>query len=359
MQILIKNREMYRNLIIIAFLAFSQISKAQCPTWLNVTSQSQIDNFPINYPGCTDYNGTLEIDGTAITNLNGLSSISEIDNLSINNTSLTDMSGLNNLTKVVYRLNIAFNNDLTSLNGLDNLSFVGDFPNDPLMFEIHELRLWSNPSLTDISSLGSLVGVEGEFAIRDNDGLTNLNGLNSFLFARFMVINYNDGLINLNGLESLGNIEELLNISNNPSLTTLDGIQNLVTFPDGPFELVAIHSNNLLSICDFPNICNFLMNPPMDPDFVININNNASGCNSYSEVISLCQSGGCGSNIILTGTESGTMDTESMDWITSNQSITASAAVDYDGTSYVLLSPGFEIQVGAIFQAFIDGCGGQ
>lgn len=64
----------------------------------------------------------------------------------------------------------------------------------------------------------------------------------------------------------------------------------------------------------------------------------------------------CGSMIALSGTQSGQLDSESGDWITSTQTIQAGAAVDYDGTTYVQLDPNFCAPATANFNAFIDGC---
>ncbi len=58
--------------------------------------------------------------------------------------------------------------------------------------------------------------------------------------------------------------------------------------------------------------------------------------------------------------ETGVADYESSDWISTTQStlIQNGAQVDYDATDYIELNAEFEVQSGAIFHAFIDGCGG-
>lgn len=58
----------------------------------------------------------------------------------------------------------------------------------------------------------------------------------------------------------------------------------------------------------------------------------------------------------LPTTEAGIADYESTDYIISNAVIVSGAKVDYDATTYILLQPGFEVQSGAVFNAFIDGC---
>jgi len=66
----------------------------------------------------------------------------------------------------------------------------------------------------------------------------------------------------------------------------------------------------------------------------------------------------CPDMVMLTGAESGMVDTESMDWIKSDQLLLPSSVVDYDATDSIVLLPNFEVQLGSLFHAFIDGCGG-
>ncbi len=59
----------------------------------------------------------------------------------------------------------------------------------------------------------------------------------------------------------------------------------------------------------------------------------------------------------LTGGQSVDADYEASGVIDSDQVIGMNAVVDYDSGSEINLLEGFEVQLGAIFQAFIDGCG--
>ena len=60
----------------------------------------------------------------------------------------------------------------------------------------------------------------------------------------------------------------------------------------------------------------------------------------------------------LTGTETGTVDYETDGTLESEQTIDATAVVDYDSAMDILLLPGFNTLPGALFTAFIDGCMG-
>jgi len=65
----------------------------------------------------------------------------------------------------------------------------------------------------------------------------------------------------------------------------------------------------------------------------------------------------CDPQYILTGVQNINADYETDGVIESDQAIVANAVVDYDsGTSIELLN-GFEVRIGSVFSAFIDGCG--
>ena len=71
----------------------------------------------------------------------------------------------------------------------------------------------------------------------------------------------------------------------------------------------------------------------------------------------------CPSSLSLIGTNIGDdsgpdnrADNESSGLITSTQTIDASAIIDYDSAIEIQLLPGFQTMLGAIFEAFIDGC---
>jgi len=71
----------------------------------------------------------------------------------------------------------------------------------------------------------------------------------------------------------------------------------------------------------------------------------------------------CPSSLNLTGTNSGNNsnpnnqnDNESSGVITSSQTIAASATIDYDSATEINLLEGFQTLIGALFEAFIDGC---
>lgn len=217
---------LFSGLLVFIFSASNYLF-GQCPTGsVTFTSQSQIDNFIINYPNCTEINGTLKIEENVsggITNLNGFAQITKVGTLRIQyNSALTNLNGLNNLTTITNdqsssRLLIRNNQSLENLDGLENLQEVQKY------FTILE-----NPMLSSIEGLGNLSSTTLGIEIRSNPSLISLNGLNGITITTWLSISDNDLLIDLNGLN---NITETgtLSIENNQNLINLEGLNNLVS----------------------------------------------------------------------------------------------------------------------------------
>jgi len=153
--------------------AFSQ---GCLPEGITFTTQEQIDNFQTNYPGCTEIEGNVTIQGSNITNLNGLSVLISIGgNLIIEgwpygNPQLTSLSGLQSLASIGGYLSIYQNNALTSLTGLENLTYIGGY--------LHIGGLTNNQgnlSLTSLTGLESLTSIGGHLIISNNISLSTCN----------------------------------------------------------------------------------------------------------------------------------------------------------------------------------------
>lgn len=188
------------GIVITIFFSFTTAWTEHClPNGITFTTQSQIDNFQTDYPGCTIIDGNVTISGSGITNLNGLSVLDsmEADLVIENNAALTSLTGLHSITYVGGDLDIVGNDALTNLTGLDNLkSAAGD------------LTLENNISLTDLTGLENLVSVGLDLDIIGNTSLARLTGLD-----------------NINAI----------------------GVLNL-------------HDNNALSYCEVQGICDYLEN---------------------------------------------------------------------------------------------------
>lgn len=143
-------------------LIFIHISMAQSclPDGIIFSSQSQIDNFHNNYPGCTQIEGFVQINGYDITNLIGLNVLTAIGgSLNIhNNPNLTSLIGLNNITSIGTGLFVSNNNILINLSGLNSVNDIGG-----------ELVIDDNDSLITLSGLDNInSGSIGYLSIFDN-----------------------------------------------------------------------------------------------------------------------------------------------------------------------------------------------
>lgn len=329
-------------LIAVFTICHLNLANAQClPNGIAFTNQSQIDNFPTNYPDCTEIIGSVTISG-AINNLNGLSQITTIGNLlhfqssdlvnldglqnlqsveslffnnnvnleniegllnlnSVgrltfgNNSSLLSLAGLENVISLEFELRITGNQELQSLNGLQNITTIGtDF----------DINL--NPQLLNMSGLESLNIIGRNLTIRENQALNNLQGLDNLIqiggsltfsinpqlstIANLVNLTAVEGnfliqnapnLANLDGLENLTSIDGSLNIAVNNSLSNIDGIKNIDA---NSITALQLFQNPNLSDCAVTSICEFLS---LDAANIV-IDTNAVGCNNKDEVEAAC-----------------------------------------------------------------------
>jgi len=231
----------------ISLFTINLFSQPCLPEGITFTSQAEIDNFQINYPGCIEIEGNVTIKGDDITNLNGLNVLTSVGGSfligdttysCVGNPALSNLTGLENLFSIGGSLEIYCNDTLESLNGLENLSSLGGdlrigfYSNSPVG-PLHG----GNPSLTDLTALSALTSIGEDLVIIDNNALTDLVGFeNLSTLGGDLWIGWN-GLVSLTGLGGLTSIPGNINIGYgcelgsgylaNPYLETLSGLDNL------------------------------------------------------------------------------------------------------------------------------------
>ncbi len=224
------------------------------PEGIIFETQEQIDNFQANYPGCTEIEGDVfigSLDGNVnIMNLQGLINIEKIyGRLDIIRCySIGELSGLNSLTEVGESTEIKNCTELDNLSGLNSLTCVGG-----------GLKIALNNFLTSIDALGSLTAINGDLSIIGNLSLHSLEGLSGLILVPGSVF-----------------------INNNSYLTDITALQNIN--PDSIQGWIAIMGNYSLSDCAIQSICSYLLNP----NSLVYITSNASGCNNLGEVQLAC-----------------------------------------------------------------------
>jgi hypothetical protein len=270
-------KKIFLNIITVAFCCLNTFSQGCLPDGITFTTQAQVDSFQINYPGCTEIEGDVLINGVwNIYNLNGLAALTAIGGaLDVNNSHLlTDFAGLDNLTSIGGGLSLYVNLGLTSLTGLENLDSIGG-----------QLFISGNYALTNLAGLEELIYVGGNFTINGSYALSNLSGLNNLTsIGGSLEFNSNSILSSMSGLESLASIGGYLSVNFNSGLKNLDGLDNIAS---GSVNNLMITYNDSLSDCAVESICNYLASPGGS----VEIHDNAPGCNSPYDVEAACQVG--------------------------------------------------------------------
>ena len=279
-----KNCIEMKKLVALILLTFSIITNASpqscLPDGILFTSQSQIDNFQINYPECTKIEGAVRIESYNITNLNGLSTVNSLgSSLFIHgNKNLKNLSGLENLDSICEWLSISFgvegygNLSLQNIHGLQGLNYVGK-----------GIHIGQNDSLIDLSGLENIDSANIEVVITENDRLISLKGLDSLNHIEGdLIIAHNNSLSSLTNLSSLTSIQGRFNVSYNDVLCSLEGLENIDAESITELWLMG---NDSLTYCEISSVCNYLADTN---NTVAGIWENSVGCNSRIEVENAC-----------------------------------------------------------------------
>ena len=180
--------------------------------WLNISSAPVLISLD-GLEALTSVGIFTLVDAPMLTSITGLASLTSVSQyITIARTALASLEGLEGLTTLDGgSITIAGNPFLTSLRGLDNLTFVGG------------LGLGDNPLLTSLSELSGLTGI-GTFGLSIGDD-TGDDGTRP----------PGPGLVSLTGLEGVTSIAGRIDIFNTGALASLDGLDNLTSIGFGVF----------------------------------------------------------------------------------------------------------------------------
>ena len=265
------------------------VSFSAFASYIHLPDQASIDNFSTLYPDCSSVPGVLIGDPSSssdITNLNGLSSLSDWGDVFIFRTSLTDLTGLVLNDNNLYLIG---NTQISSLTGMSSSLDIQNFfcADNPVLASLGSqtfqsanfVQLIANAGLQNISGLNNLRKA-ALLQISRNDILPNLNGLNNLDSVDLNVqIASCDMLTQLTGLQSLAHIGGDLRIEQNPLLTDISAINSLTTIGGHLF----IKQNDLLSNCDISLICDFL-----SEGYHAEISDNSGSCENHDSVLQEC-----------------------------------------------------------------------
>lgn len=161
-----------------------------------------------------------------LMHLSGLESIEEADIIKVeHNPQLENLNGLTGLSWIKRDLTI-FNNDLLeNLEGLENLMITGN-ANDPFAPPC-VISIAGNDNLISLEQLSNLMDFNGILNINENQLLSNLIGLTSINELDKLFITNNPSLNSLVGLQNLAIINEEFHFEGNVGLTDLGELNNL------------------------------------------------------------------------------------------------------------------------------------
>ncbi len=259
------------SLLLITLFHWSY-SFSQCPTsTIRLNTQAEVDAFPMNYPNCDSLIGDLRIgntDGnsvTDITNLDSLIYLRHIEFAFISDNLFTDLTGLDSLKTGGYVI-IARNPNLVDFTGLSNVEYID------------RLQIGYNDVLSSFAGLDKLEGI-GYFSCAGIPQIVNFQGMESVKINSFN-IQSNHSLLNLNGLEGIDSLVHF-DLRNNSQLNDISALINLPKIGENVF----IQNNLSLSNCSIEAICDAIVNE----QGIISIQNNGTGCASATEIYSACQ----------------------------------------------------------------------
>jgi hypothetical protein len=240
-------------------------------------SQADVDSFPSNYSDCNNLAGYVWIESDDIINLDSLCAIDTIRGrlFICGNNNLSSLNGLNNLKTIQGDLTIGYweyggNAGLTNMTGLNNLASISG-----------GVIILGNSGLVNLSGLDALTTIGEDLQVSGNERLVNLGGIENLNSVGSLNVSGNDSLVNLDGLQGLINTGGHIDIGYNPMLATLYGIENIDA---GLIAYLRIINNDTLTECNVRSVCDYLINY----SGYVTINNNCTGCDSAQEVRAAC-----------------------------------------------------------------------
>jgi len=304
-------------IITLVLLLFShEVLFSQCPTNIFLEGQSQVDDFPLNYPDCVGQGWVTDLTldehyyfDDQINNLSGLSSILSIrGELEIDRTEIHDFSSWSTIDSIFF-LDLGSSNDsLVSLTGLEGLSYLNRFSSYApledidaienleifnfsisnsdvteidgfnLMTSMFRIDIFNNPLLTSVSGFQNLSDVENSVIIDSNDLLDDLSGFGNLESVGLSIFLRETLLTDLSDFNSLKVVDNIIEISSNNVLVDITALSDLQYVDE-----VMIKNNGLLGNCCIVNTLR-----GQNKVNQITIGNNNLNCKNLITVINFC-----------------------------------------------------------------------
>ncbi len=302
-------------------------------------------NCEADYSCINRYVGDLVLNSQAEVNSVSIGCSKIVGSLTISGDDIVDISKLSRITTITGDLTIENNPMLTSIAALEDLDFASipnlTIQNNPLLTtcDVRSICRYAQygdsaiitnngtgcssaseiiaacseqsacpPNLFFFSQMGvndfpnsypDCTEIEGDLYIASQDyelvsdvsDLTPLSQLTRI--GGTLNITGNPLLPNVNGLENITIIGGKVEVSNNDNLLDINGLSGVQSFVKG----INVSYNSSLSECSVPFICNH------DTNIYVTTSYNASGCDSYAEAQSGCTAMPCQSGDIILNTQ--------------------------------------------------------
>jgi hypothetical protein len=234
----------------------------QCPPGnVELYSQADVIAFASNYPNCTAINGYLLITGQDITNLNSLQNLQTLEDLYIEDTGITNMNyfpNLQNISSFYY-----YSNPLTTeISGFNSLNSGSPY-----------ISIAYNSNLISINGFNNVTSII--FNTYQNSSLTSLIGLLSMQTGSLGISD-----INLNTISLLNNISTISLSLETTKLANLNFLPSTCNL-----DYLYLVNNSMLSTCNYSFVCDYLESHPYAPNI---ISGNSGLCSNYNNVWSNC-----------------------------------------------------------------------
>lgn len=245
--------------------------------------QGQIDSFSINYPNC-DHAEEMYIWGNNIRNLSGLKKLKTADFIEIWKTNITDLDGLDSLVRFG-QIIIQNNDSLTSIRQLKNIRIgfnLGIYRNDKLLnYDGIQADTILFITFEENILCKSLEKIELKYCKGLRIFYPHLDSLSSHkieILDQFTL----DFTSTIKGIKSFN--MKYFTINTSPEIKDISELDSLRNRVGISFQGIALKDNLGLSHCAIDIICSNLDNP----DFHLNIRNNAIGCRNKEEIREQC-----------------------------------------------------------------------
>ena len=269
------------------------------PDRITFETQGSVDSFAINYPGCTEIEGSVMI-GWKVENLLGLNQVTHIkgDLGFYNNDDLVSFRGLENLVEIGGELGIVNVSGISNLSGFSSLKRIGgslkiwetelytlyglsslEVIGGSLRFLYGEQNFLSYNSYSDEQVLPKLDTILGAIAVQE---MPNANGIGALSGLHYLG---GVAIISCPRFQSIGfgayKFHGPLTLVNNEYLTNISIFQNA---GNATITSLKITYNPRLTTCVYEPICEFLT----DGANSAIISNNGANCHSVVDVVAEC-----------------------------------------------------------------------